>query len=143
MKFRGFVLFVLLAAVLLVAAYYPPKVDNAQKEAILMQTILAGLKQLHYDPIELDDEFSSNLYDMYLERLDGGKRWLTQQDVAELEQYKLQLDDEANTGSYTFLTLAIEKKEKALAKTEKYFREILAKPFDFSMEGTIKRDGDK
>ena len=60
MKFRGFVLFVLLAAVLLVAAYYPPKVDNAQKEAILMQTILAGLKQLHYDPIELDDTGARN-----------------------------------------------------------------------------------
>ncbi len=143
MKFRGFVLFVLLATVLLVAAYYPPKVDNAQKEAILMQTILAGLKQLHYHPIDLDDEFSSDLYDMYLERLDGGKRWLTQMDVQELEQYKMQLDDEANTGSYEFLTLAIDKKEKALAKTEKYFREILAEPFDFSSNEMVERDGDK
>ena len=143
MKFRGFVLFVLLATVLLVAAYYPPKVDNAQKEAILMQTILAGLEQLHYHPIDLDDEFSENLYDMYLERLDGGKRWLTQMDVQELEQYKMQLDDEANTGSYDFLTLAIDKKEKALAKTEKYFREILAEPFDFSSDGMVERDGDK
>jgi len=144
MKFRGFVLLVLLATILLVAAYYPPTtVDNEQKEAILMQTILAGLKQLHYDPIDLDDEFSGNLYDMYLERLDGGKRWLTQQDVKELEQYRLQLDNEANEGSYAFLSLAIDKKEKALAKTEKYFTDILAKPFDFSKSGDIERDGDK
>jgi len=143
MKFRGFVLFVLLATVLLVAAYYPPKVDNAQKEAVLMQTILAGLKQLHYHPIDLDDKFSTDLYNMYMDRLDGGKRWLTQQDVAELETYTTQLDDEANAGTYEFLTLASDKKAKALVKTEKYFREILAKPFDFSVDGTIERDGDK
>ena len=143
MKFRGFVLFLLAAAGLLIAAYYPPKVNNAEKEAILMQTILAGLSQLHYHPVELDDEFSGTLYELYTDRLDGGKRWLTQEDAQQLEQFKAKLDDEANAGTYEFLTVAMDLKEKALDKTEKYFRQILSTPFDFSTPDMVEVDGDK
>jgi len=143
MNFRGFVLFVFVALIGLVAAYYPPKVDNAQKEAILMQTILDGLKQLHYNPVELDDDFSSKLYDIYLERLDGGKRWLTQNDIDQLDQYKDLLDNEANQGSYDFLTLSIDLKQKGMEKTEKFFQEILASPMDFTTNETVEMDGDK
>jgi len=143
MKFRGFVLFLLAATGLLVAAYYPPKVNNAEKEAILMQTILAGLNQLHYHPVELDDEFSGTLHKLYLDRLDGGKRWLTQEDAKQLESFKAQLDDEANAGTYEFLTMAMNIKEKSLDKTEKYFRQILSTPFDFSTSEMVEVDGDK
>lgn len=143
MKFRGFVLFVFVALIGLVAAYYPPKVDNAQKEAILMQTILDGLKQLHYNPVELDDDFSSKLYNIYLERLDGGKRWLTQKDIDQLDQYKDLLDNEANQGSYDFLTLSIDLKQKGIEKTEKFFQEILATPMDFTTSGIVEMDGEK
>ncbi len=143
MNFRGFVLFVFVALIGLVAAYYPPKVDNAQKEAILMQTILDGLKQLHYNPVELDDDFSAKMYDIYLERLDGGKRWLTQNDIDQLDQYKDLLDNEANQGSYDFLTLSIDLKQKGIEKTEKFFQEILASPMDFTSNETVEMDGDK
>ncbi len=143
MKFRGFVLFVFVALIGLVAAYYPPKVDNAQKEAILIQTILDGLKQLHYNPVELDDEFSSKLHNIYLERLDGGKRWLTQNDIDQLDQYKDLLDNEANQGTYDFLTLSIDLKQKGIEKTEKFFQEILATPMDFTTNEIVEMDGEK
>ena len=143
MKFRGFVLFSLLALLVLIAAYYPPKVDNAEKEAILMQTILAGLNQLHYHPVQLDDAFSTKLYDLYMDRVDGGKRWLTQEDVTKLKAFQTGLDEEANAGTYEFLTLSMELKEKALDKTEKYFQEILSKPFDFSTKDMVEMDGEK
>ncbi len=142
MKFKGFVLFAFATLFFLVAANQP-KTDEAQKEAILMQTVLAGLAQLHYAPQKIDDDFSNRVFDLYLERIDGNKRWLTQADVDQLAQYKNQLDDQAKGGTFEFLDLAEATINKSLAKTKAYYQEILAQPFDFTGEEIIELDGDK
>ena len=129
MKFRRPFFFSILIAAFLVAAYYP-KIDNAEKEAVLMHTILNGLNQLHYSPKSLDDDFSNRLYELYLERIDGGRRFLTQSDVSQLSVYKDQLDDEALEGSYTFFDLSIKLLDASLKKTQNYYREILDSPFE-------------
>lgn len=142
MKFKGFILLALSAVVFLVAANYP-KTDDAQKEAILMQTILAGLDQLHYSPQEIDDDFSNKVFDLYLERIDGNKRWLTQADIDKLSIYKNQLDDQANAGTYEFLNIAQESLSKSLEKTKVFYQEFLAQPFDFTGEEMVELDGEK
>ena len=142
MKFKGFALFVLVAIMFWVAAYHP-NTDNAQKEAILMQTIRAGLDQLHYQPQELNDNFSNQLYDLYLEQLDRSKRWLTREDIEQLAAYKDLLDDEAKEGTYQFLDLSQALFLKSLKKTKKYYQEILANPFDFTGNEILEMDGEK
>ena len=142
MKFRRPFFFSILIAAFLVAAYYP-KIDNAEKEAVLMHTILNGLNQLHYSPKSLDDDFSNRLYELYLERIDGGRRFLTQSDVSQLSVYKDQLDDEALEGSYTFFDLSIKLLDASLKKTQNYYREILDSPFDYDIKETVELDGDK
>ena len=142
MKFKGFLLFAFATLFFLVAANQP-KTDEAQKEAILMQTVLAGLAQLHYAPQEIDDDFSNRVFDLYLERIDGNKRWLTQADADQLAQYKDQLDDQAKAGTFEFLNLAEETLNKSLVKTKAYYQEILAQPFDFTGKELIELDGDK
>ena len=142
MKFRGPFFFSILLAAFLVAAYYP-KIDNAEKEAVLMHTILNGLNQLHYSPKSLDDDFSERLYDLYLDRIDGGRRFFTQEDIQKLEGYKDQLDDEALVGSYTFFDLSVDLLTESLKKTQTYYREILESPFDFDKNEMVELDGDK
>jgi carboxyl-terminal processing protease len=142
MKFKGFLLFSLLTCVLLIAANNP-KTEDAQKEAIIMQTILAGLNQLHYAPKEIDDTFSESVFKLYLDRVDGNKRWLTEKDIEQLAVFKTQLDDQAKGGTYEFLNLAQDLQIKALAKTKNYFQEILAEPFEFTGTETVELDGDK
>ena len=142
MKFKGFVFFAFAALFLFVAANQP-KTDETQKEAILMQTVLAGLEQLHYAPYKIDDEFSNKVFDLYLERIDGNKRWLTQADVDKLAKYKDQLDDQAKAGTFEFLNLAETTLNTSLVKTKAYYQEFLAKPFDFTGQETIELDGEK
>ncbi len=142
MKFKGFVFFAVAALFFLVAANQP-KTDDAQKEAILMQTVLAGLEQLHYAPYNIDDDFSNKVFDLYLERIDGNKRWLTQADVDQLAKYKDQLDDQAKGGTFEFLNLAEETINKSLVKTKAYYQEFLAQPFDFTGKEVIELDGEK
>ncbi|MEM6321479.1 MAG: carboxy terminal-processing peptidase [Bacteroidota bacterium] len=142
MKIRGFVLFALIAVVFLAAANLP-KTEDAQKEAILMQTIMAGLEQLHYAPQKINDEFSNEVFDLYLERIDGNKRWLTQADVDQLAVYKDQLDDQAMAGTYEFLNLAQEILNESLVKTKGFYQAILAEPFDFTGNEAVELDGEK
>jgi len=142
MKFKGFVFFAFAALFLFVAADQP-KTDEAEKEAILMQTVLAGLEQLHYAPYKIDDDFSNKVFDLYLERIDGNKRWLTQADVNQLAKYKDQLDNQAKAGTFEFLDLSEATINKSLVKTKAYYQEFLAEPFDFTGKETIELDGEK
>lgn len=142
MKFRGPLFFSIVILAFLVAAYYP-RVNNTEKEAVLMHTILNGLNQLHYNPEEIDDDFSSKLFDLYLDRIDGGHRFLNQDDVNKLAAFKDQLDDEALSGTYDFFNLSVDLLEQGLKKTQSYYQEALAKPFDFTVDESVEMDGEK
>ena len=131
MKFRGPLFFSFLLIAFLVAAFYPQTVNNTEKEAMLMRTILTFVDRLHFHPKEVNDEFSEELYKLYLERIDGSRRFLTEEDIAKLEPYRLLLDDEALSGTYNFFDLSLELLENGINKTQTYYREILATPFNF------------
>jgi carboxyl-terminal processing protease len=118
-------------------------VNNAQKEAALMQSILSELKQYHYQPLELDDRLSEKIHGLFLDRMDGARRWMTQSEVQQLDIWKNKLDDEANSGSFAFLDQAILFQEKGIEKTRAWYREILAQPFDFTSDEVYEADGKK
>jgi len=140
---KGILFYGLALCFVIGGAYYPYTEYNAEKESILVKTMLEGLKQLHYQPAALDDAFSEKAFDLYLERLDPGKRWLTQEDVKALEPFKGQIDDQINSGTFEILDVAIERLEKGLAKTQLMYQEILSEPFDFSDKSDVNLDYDK
>lgn len=142
MKFKGPIFFSFLLACLLFAAFYRPA-DNAEKEAVLIHSILDGVNRYHFAPKDIDDSFSETLYDLYLERIDPGRRWLTQADLKSLEVYKTQLDDEAADGNYDYFDLSLQLVNKGIEKTESYFKEILDQPFDFTIDESYELDGKK
>ncbi|MCB0563317.1 MAG: carboxy terminal-processing peptidase [Phaeodactylibacter sp.] len=142
MKYRGPIFFSILAIALLAAAIYP-QVDNGEKEAVLMQTIITGFNQLHFRPKAIDDTFSEEVFDFYLDQMDGSRRFLTEEDLARLEPYKYKLDDEINASSFEFFNLSQEIRKAGFEKTQAYYREALAQPFNYDAEETIELDGEK
>jgi carboxyl-terminal processing protease len=143
MKLRGPVLFSVVAIAFLVAAFYPKAVNTEQKESMIVRTLLTFMKQLHYSPKEINDEFSATLYDYYLDRVDGARRFLTQEQIDQLEPFKTQLDDEAKAGTFEFFNQTTAFLEEGITKAEAYYKEILDEPFDFSIEESIELDGEK
>ena len=144
MKIRGPIFFSFLVAGFLIAAYLPKTdVANPQKEALLMQTVMSGFSQLHYSPKEIDDSFSEALYDLYVDRIDYGRRFLTQEDLHKLSPYKQVLDDQAKNGKFEFFNLSVDLLEAALDKTQVYYREILATPFNYDEEEYLELDAEK
>lgn len=116
---------------------------NPQKEAKLMQAILLGLDRYHYEPKSVDDRFSRQVFNLYLKNLDGGKRFFTQADVDQIKPFELQLDDQAKAGTFEFFDRTVGLLEASLAKTQGWYREILAQPIDFSKNETFETDGKK
>ncbi len=122
--------------------FVEPPVDT-NKEKVLIQTMLARLEQLHFKPVEINDQFSEDVFDLYLDRLDGGKRFFTQEDIEQLKKYRDLIDDESVEGNYEFFNLSQSLLAKAVDKTEVYFKEILEKPFDLRKDEIFEGDAEK
>ena len=142
MKMRGPFFFSLIAVVVAIGMSLPT-IDNSEKETILMQTMLSGLEQLHYSPVTLDDDFSKRAFDLYIDRIDNGRRWLTQEDVDQLSKFKLEIDNQAEAGSYEFFNLSEQLLTGGIKKAEGFYKDFLAEPFDFSKQEMIELDGEK
>lgn len=62
-------------------------------------SLLEQLQTKHYSSIEIDDNFSSIVFDSYLDALDGSKLYLLKDDVDRLSAYRYTLDDSLKSGS--------------------------------------------
>ncbi len=58
-----------------------------------LHSTLYWLRFGHYSPKELDDEYSSRIFDSYIKVLDPNKVYFTQEDMDGFEKYRTKLDD--------------------------------------------------
>ena len=138
--------FIGILGVALVAARFTPFHQgdpDPKKEAAMMQAILQGVKTLHFQPKPIDNTFSKQVYELYLKDIDGGKRFFTQADVAQMRPFQDQLDDQALAGTFQFFDISVNLLDASIAKTQAWYQEILAQPMDFSKNETLEADGKK
>jgi len=112
------------------------------REQALIKTIMKKLNYSHFQPQAINDDFSGKAFDLYLKRLDYNKRFLTATDVEAFGAYRTQLDDEVKNSNYTFFELTATTIDKRVKESQTYYKEILAKPFDFSTEESIELERD-
>jgi carboxyl-terminal processing protease len=143
MKKKGLIIVSLFAGILLIASFLPKPSQNEGKEAVLVKTVLNYVEQLHFRPKSLDDKLSDQLFNYYIESIDGGKRFLTKEDLAKLENHRFNLDNQATEGTFTFFDLSIDLLDKSLRKTQVFYRELLSKPFNLNGDATFETDSDK
>jgi len=91
----------------------------------------------------MDDEFSRQVFDLYLERLDFTKKFLLKADVDKLKKYRDDLDDELRKNSTEFFDLSVQLIEKRIDEAEAYYKDILSKPFDYEKNEYIEVDDKK
>lgn len=130
-----------MAGILLLAAWKPT--DPVTRDRVLMNLVTNSLNNLHYNPKELNDSLSAQVFDLYLKRLDISKRFLLQEDVNALSAFRYSIDDAFQDGSMTFFELSNEIITRRIDEAQQYANEILAQPFDFSKEAFIETDADK
>lgn len=117
--------------------------DNPDKDKLLVQIITFVLERGHFDPIAMDDTFSQELFDDYIETLDPFKRYFLESDIKDFEKYKLQLDDQLKATDVTFFNVTHERVLKRIAEAKEIYKEVLATPFDYTKDETFNTDYDK
>ncbi|GAA4370719.1 carboxy terminal-processing peptidase [Hymenobacter saemangeumensis] len=136
----------LVTAVFVLASYRLfRRADSAapSKDEVLIATMLQGLSAAHYQPEKVDDAFSRRVFDLYLKRLDYRKKFLLASDVEQLRKYQLQIDDQVKRGTHEFLDLSTKLMAERTKEMQGLYRELLAKPFDFTVEETFQTDFEK
>jgi len=129
MKFKNS-FFILMPFVFVAFGFYLKAQDEG--EDILLKAINVSLQNAHYDPVAINDEFSSKSYELYLDNIDPNKRLLLKSNVDELEKYKLLIDDETKEGTYEFFNKSLQIIDNQTVLTESFFNELLSSPFDFT-----------
>jgi carboxyl-terminal processing protease len=95
------------------------------------------LSEIHYSPKKIDDNFSKEIFKKYLgEKIDDQKNILLQSDIQQLKKFETKIDDEILGGSVQFVPAVSEIYKKRLPEAEQLYKEILAKPFDFTKDET-------
>jgi len=128
MKLKN-IFFVVAPFIFVATGFYMKAQDEG--ESILLQAINMSLQGAYYDPPVVDDAFSQKAFDLYLKNIDGNKRLLLASDTVQLVNYRNEIDNEINDGTYKLFDLSLELIEKQTKATEVYFEEILAQPFSF------------
>ena len=126
----------LLIAFGIFTAFHPEKILN-EGEGAKLDALLDILERAHYAPLEFDDDFSSRLFDTYLERVDFNKRFLTQEDMDQLEEFRYSLDDQINAREADFYHLVQDASDKGIERSKIFMKEILSQPFDFTIEESL------
>lgn len=108
-----------------------------------MEVMTSSLNANHFQPMVFNDEFSKKVYKLYLDRTDPGKKFFLNSDVKEFEKYQTKLDEEVSNGTFVFFDLVNSTFQKRMKECEKYYKEILASPFDFEKAESFETDADK
>ncbi len=117
--------------------------DSPSKEQVLIGTMVQGLSQAHYQPEKLDDAFSKRVFDLSLKRDDYRKTFLLASDVESLRHYQNDIDDEIKNSRSDFFDLSTKLMAQRVKEMQALYREILAKPFDFTTQETFQTDPEK
>jgi carboxyl-terminal processing protease len=65
----------------------------SERHRRVMRLVSEVVERQHYRQAALDDAMSSQIFERYLEALDGSRSYLLASDVAEFERFRYQLDD--------------------------------------------------
>ncbi|MES2373610.1 MAG: carboxy terminal-processing peptidase [Bacteroidota bacterium] len=114
-----------------------------QKQRLLSQ-VGQILTELHYSPKNINDDFSKKVFKKFLDELDGDKSHFLQSDINELKKYETRIDDEIHGTAIIEFAPAVSKiYDRRMKEVMAIYKEILAKPFDFTKDESVTLDGDK
>ncbi len=118
--------------------------DNPRtKYSKILRNAALVFEQGHVSPKKIDDTYSSQVFNLYLENLDDDKTIFLATDIAEFKKYEKDLDDELKGKEIKSFFTIQEVYKKRLVEVNAYLPIIFNKPFDFSKDETISFNEDK
>ncbi len=139
---------ILIAVVLLSVTLFAFKINSnksgdPEKDKMLLELLTFVIEKGHYNPAKIDDTFSKGIYKDYIEALDPSKRFFLQSDIAEFSKFETLLDDELLNKDLTFFDLTYNRLLKRMEEGKGFYKEILSKPFDYSVDESFNTNYEK
>jgi len=113
------------------------KNEDPNQDKLLIEIISYVLDRGHYDPKEMNDTFSENVFMNYLDNLDGQHRFFLNSDIKTFEPFRYQIDDEVKKAQINFFNLTHSKLMERMEQVEGFYKELLEQPFDFTIKEEI------
>ncbi|GGD78106.1 tail-specific protease [Emticicia aquatilis] len=117
--------------------------DPPSKNETILRYVGAMLEQGHYSPKKIDDNFSKEIFNEFLKRLDPSKRILLEKDVAKLRKFETTIDDEIHGSPLAFFAAADEIYKNRIVEAEEMYKQYIEKPFEFTKDDVLELDADK
>jgi carboxyl-terminal processing protease len=109
----------------------------------ILQIVGEILTQGHYSPKDINDDFSKKVFNKYFEELDPDKDIFLQSDLTALNSYSTRIDDEIKGAPVQFFLEAGKVFNKRIDEAASIYKDILSKPFDFSINESVITDPKK
>ncbi|MCK5440919.1 MAG: carboxy terminal-processing peptidase [Maribacter sp.] len=111
--------------------------ENDDKDKLLLDLITYVLERGHYEPKDIDDDFSVNIFEDFIDVLDPTKRYFLEEDIMEFEKYKFQLDDQIKNTDISFFNLVYNRLMTRMEDAKAIYQEVLSIPFNYTIKESI------
>ncbi len=143
MIFRKFKLLIIVFFISSIFVSFGLNTNSDPKDKVLITILKYVLTQGHYHPQDINDDFSENIFDDFLDKLDHSKLYFLQSDIDEFSQYKKEIDDQIKNEDLSFFFLVYNRYIQRTEETKTYYSELLTSEFDFAKNQTLNVDYDK
>lgn len=136
-------LIVIFAASFFAFKYQSGDKNEQTKQQKILTAISSIIEEIHYDPKKIDDNFSKDLFKKFFETLDAEKNFFLAADIDLFKKYETKLDDEIHGTESQFLSEVSKLFTQRVTEASVLYKEILEKPFDFSLNEKAVLDAEK
>ena len=105
--------------------------ETDNKDKLLIDLITYVLEKGHYSPKQLDDAFSIEIYERFIDGLDPLKRYFLEEDLKRFEAYRLAIDDQLKNKELEFFDLVHQTLVRRIEEAKTTYKEVLADPIKF------------
>ena len=117
--------------------------ETDDKDGLVIQLITYVLDQAHYLDKEIDDNFSEEVFETFIENIDPYKRYFYASDYKDFSKYKFSIDDSFKNPDLTFFNLVHDRFINRISETKSIYKKILSTPFDFTRQEQFNLDIDE
>ena len=130
---------VALASVIAFLAFINP-FNFEEREAMILTGVMKFMDQVHYNPKIINDELSVVIFDEYIEVLDSRKRFLTQEEVDKLAQFRDKIDDQIKIKTFEMFEMSNELIEKGIQRGQRIYASIDVSALDLTSNDKVNLD---
>lgn len=113
---------------------------DADKDRVLIELMMYVLERGHFDLREVDDEFSEQVFEDFIQALDPLKRHFLQEDIDDFEEYRFLIDDQIKNQEFDFFDLAYNRLQMRIKDAKAIYLKLLDTSFNFEEDEEIDTD---